>query len=72
MGCREAQDLEMKVYQVRGYPASHYFVETFSELLEIMSWSGKNNVDILHESSSIHGYGFSIRKNFDWFVLKWL
>lgn len=31
----------MKVYQVRGYPRNHYFVKTFSELLEIMSWSEK-------------------------------
>lgn len=63
----------MKVYQVAGYPKTHYFVKTFSELLEIMSWSSKNNVNMLHESSGIHGYGFSIgRKNFHWFALKWL
>jgi len=62
----------MKVYQVAGYPKNHYFVKTFSELLEIMSWMTKNNVGHLHESSSIHGYGFSVRKNFDWFALRWL
>lgn len=62
----------MKVYQVRGYPAGHYFVKNFQEFLEIMSWMQKNNVDYLHESSSMHGYGFSIRKNFEWFSLKWL
>jgi hypothetical protein len=61
----------MKVYQVVGYPHSHYFVRTFSELLEIMSWMQKNNVDHLHESSSQHGYGFSVRTNLDWFLLKW-
>lgn len=62
----------MKVYQVRGYPNDHYFVSTFPEMLEMMSWMAKNNVDYLHESSSMHGYGFSVRKNFEWFALKWL
>ncbi len=62
----------MKVYQVRGYPSNHYFVKTFDELLQLMSWTNENDVDCLHESSSMHGYGFSIRKNFEWFSLKWL
>jgi hypothetical protein len=62
----------MKVYQVPGYPRTHYFVKTFDELLQMLSWTQKNNVDCLHESSSIHGYGFSIRKNFEWFSLTWL
>lgn len=62
----------MKVYQVVGYPRSHFFVKTFQDFLEIMSWMSKNNVGYLHESSSMHGYGFSIRKNFEWFALKWL
>jgi len=61
----------MKVYQVVGYPRSHYFVKTFSELLEIMIWMEKNNVGHLHESSGIHGYGFSVRKNLEWFLLRW-
>ena len=60
------------VYQVAGYPGDHYFVKTFQEFLDIMSWMRKNDVDYLHESSTMHGYGFSIRKNFDWFALKWL
>ena len=63
----------MKVYQVAGYPRTHYFVKTFDELLQIMSWMSKNNVGYLHESSTMHGYGFSVReKNFEWFALKWL
>lgn len=63
----------MRVYQVAGYPRTHYFVKTFSELLEIMSWADKNDVRCLHESSSMHGYGFSVKeKNFEWFALKWL
>jgi hypothetical protein len=62
----------VKVYQVAGYPNNHYFVKTFSELVEIRSWMSKNNIDHLHESSSLHGYGFSVRKNFEWFSLRWL
>lgn len=31
----------MEVYQVRGYPRNHYFVKTFDELLQILSWSEK-------------------------------
>ena len=62
----------MKIYQVAGYPKSHYFVKTFDELLQIMAWMDKNNVRGLHESSTIHGYGFSVYKNFEWFSLKWL
>ncbi len=61
----------MKVYQVAGYPKNHYFVKTFSELLEIMSWASKNGVGFLHESSGIHGYGFSVKKNIAWFLLRW-
>ena len=61
----------MKVYQVRGYPSNHYFVKTLSELLEIMSWANKNDVQLLHECTGFSGYGFSIRKNIEWFLLRW-
>ena len=61
-----------KCYQVRGYPASHYFVANSHDWHEVTNWMRKNNVDYLHESSTIHGYGFSIRKNFEWFALRWL
>ena len=61
----------MKVYQIRGY-SNHYFVATFQEFLDIMSWMTKNDVGYLHEYSGLHGYGFSIKNNLDWFALKWL
>ena len=61
----------MKVYQVVGYPTHHYFVRDFQEFLNIMSWMKQNDVDYLHESSSQHGYGFSVRKNIEWFRLRW-
>ena len=63
----------MKVYQVVGYPKNHYFVKDFQEFLNIVGWMKQNNVEYLHESSTmIHGVGFSIKKNFEWFSLKWL
>jgi hypothetical protein len=32
----------------------------------------KNDVKFLHETSSgIHGYGFSVEKNIEWFLLRW-
>ena len=62
----------MRVYQVAGYPHNHYFVKDTPDWRELTVWMRKNNVDYQHESSSIHGYGFSIRKNFDWFSLRWL
>jgi hypothetical protein len=61
----------MKVYQVAGYPTNYYFVNTFSEFLDIMSWMIQNDVGYLHETSSSHGYGFSIKSNIEWFLLKW-
>jgi hypothetical protein len=63
----------MKVYQVAGYPKNYYFVKNFSEFLNIMSWMIQNDVGYLHETSSdVHGYGFSVEKNIEWFSLKWL
>lgn len=64
--------MNIRIFQVAGYPRTHYFVKTFQEFLELMSWMSKNDVDYLHESSTIHGYGFSIRKNYEWFALKCL
>lgn len=61
-----------KVFQVAGYPCNHYFVAKSHEWHEITNWMRKNDVDYLHESSTIHGYGFSIRKNYEWFALKCL
>ena len=40
--------------------------------MDIMSWMMKNDVGYLHESSGIHGYGFSIKSNIEWFLLRWL
>lgn len=62
----------VKVFQLAGYPKDHYFVKTTPEWQELTQWMRKNDVDYLHQSSSLHGYGFSVRKNFEWFSLKWL
>jgi hypothetical protein len=62
----------MKVYQIAGYPKNYYFVKNFSEFLDIMSWMIKNDVKFLQKTSSgIHGYGFSVEKNIEWFLLRW-
>jgi hypothetical protein len=62
----------MKVYQKAGYPKNHYFVKDFRQFREIVSWMKQNDVEYLHESSSrVHGVGFSVRKNFEWFSLRW-
>jgi transcription antitermination factor NusG len=65
-------EVGMKVYQVAGYPKNYYFVKNFSEFLDIMSWMIKNDVRFLQKTSSgIHGYGFSVEKNIEWFLLRW-
>ncbi len=62
----------MKVYQVPGNPKNYYFVKDFQEFLNIMGWMKQNNVEYQHESSSmVHGVGFSVRKNLEWFLLRW-
>jgi hypothetical protein len=68
-------EVVMKIYQLRGYPRNNYFVKDFSEFLEIMNWMKENKVKHLHESSSIHGYEFSVIPSgpgYSLFVLKWL
>jgi transcription antitermination factor NusG len=65
-------EVGMKVYQIAGYPKNYYFVKNFSEFLDIMSWMIKNDVKFLQKTSSgIHGYGFSVEKNIEWFLLRW-
>ena len=61
----------MKVYQLPGYPHNHYFVKTFQEFMDMIGWMYKNNVNFLHESSGVFGYGFSVGKNIEWFLLRW-
>lgn len=65
-------EMVIKIYQVYGYPKNHYFVGSTLHWYKLTDWMRKNDVDYLHESSTQHGYGFSIRKNFEWFSLKWL
>jgi hypothetical protein len=64
-------EMVMKVYQVAGYPSGYYFVKDWQEFSVIMSWMIQNDVRFLHETSSSHGYGFSIKSNIEWFLLKW-
>lgn len=61
----------MKVYQVIGYPKSHYFVQQ-TDWVEMITWLNQNKIDFLQESCSQHGIGFSLRSNAAWFLLRWL
>lgn len=61
----------MKVYQVIGYPNSHYFVQ-HSDWGEMVSWFYQNEIDWMQESSSMHGVGFRILSKFEWFLLRWV
>jgi hypothetical protein len=51
-----------------------YRVKTIPEFHAIIKWMWENDVDYLHEFSSPHGYGFSVRKKgpgYTAFLLKW-
>ena len=61
----------MRVYQVIGYPKSHYFVSS-ADWGNITRWMRQNKVDFLQESCGQHGVGFSLYDNADWFLLRWL
>ena len=60
----------MKVFQLRGYPTSHYFVE-HDDWFNMIKWLNQNKIEWEQESSSVHGIGFTIKNNFEWFTLKW-
>ena len=51
----------MNVYQVRGYPHDHFFVQTHEEWQVMQRWLHERDIDVLQQSSSMHGIGFSIR-----------
>lgn len=67
----------MNVYQVRGYPNDHFFVQTHEEWSAMQRWLYEHDIDYLQQSSSMHGIGFSIRdyrgiKGHEaWFRLSW-
>jgi hypothetical protein len=65
----------MKVESV-SYPGwgNHpsYRVPSYDDYIEISSWMYKFKVEHFLLSSGSTGYIFQVRKNRDWFALKWL
>lgn len=61
----------MRVYQVQGYPRNYYFVK-YSDWSTMTQWLSQNGIRYLHESSGMHGIGFSIRSDPTWFLLRWV
>ena len=58
------------IFQLQGYPKHHYFVK-HNDWNEIRDWLWQNDVDYLQEYSGPHGIGFTLRKNVEWFMLRW-
>jgi hypothetical protein len=51
------------------YPV--YQCSKTDDWFEVSSWLRKNDCDHNLLSSGGHGYIFQIRKNYDWFLLRW-
>jgi hypothetical protein len=49
-----------------------YRVSTFSEWKELCFWMYKNKVEHFLLSSGSTGYIFQVKKNNEWFTLRWL
>ncbi len=67
--------MAMKV-EAHSYPgwSDHpsYRVSTFEDWKELCFWMYKWKVEHFLLSSGSNGYVFQVRKNHEWFVLKWL
>lgn len=51
------------------YPV--YYCSKTPDWHEVSSWSHQNGCEPMLLSSGIAGYVFQIRKNIEWFILKW-
>lgn len=61
----------MKVTPYPGYPDYLvYGVSSYNDYLEISRWASNNQVELFLITSG-EGYIFQVRKNAEWFVLKW-
>lgn len=64
----------MKVFQIT-YPGWNqfpvYLCNNKNDWDEISSWMDKNGCDSFLLSSGGFGYVFQVRKNYEWFVLRW-
>lgn len=48
-----------------------YTCDKISDAREVLEWAYKNNCDPFHLSTSSTSYVFQIRKNVEWFELRW-
>ena len=49
-----------------------YLVRSYDDYLEVSKWMNKNQVENFLLSSGSYGYTFQVRKNHEWFALRWL
>jgi hypothetical protein len=52
------------------YPV--YRVKSYDDYVEICSWMNKNKVESFLLGTGSIGYIFQVRKNHEWFALRWL
>ena len=48
-----------------------YTCERTDDWFEVRKWLDKNSCDHFLLSSGSNGYTFQVRKNHDWFLLRW-
>lgn len=48
-----------------------YTCERTDDWFEVSKWLDKNGCDHFLLSSGSNGYTFQVRKNYDWFLLRW-
>lgn len=48
-----------------------YRCHSTDDWFEVRSWMAENDCDWMLLSSGSHGYTFQIRKNHEWFLLRW-
>jgi hypothetical protein len=46
--------------------------DKMDDVREVLEWAYKNSCDPFYLSTGSTGYVFQIRKNHEWFVLRWL
>ena len=61
----------MRIFQHSAYPKDIYFVESFCDWSILTDWMNKNQVEYKHHTTGMLGYGFSLKNNAEWFMLRW-
>jgi len=55
-----------------GYGKDYYRVISHTEYNTISAWMRQNDVKYELQSSGSNGFGFTVKSNLEWFVLRWL